>query len=360
MAAANAAAQRVSKSKGSPMARLNKLALIALSALALAPALPSVAAAQDKPLTKITFSLDFIPLGRHAPWYAAVVEGFYKQEGLDVSIIPSQGTAQTIQAIEAGTAQLGFTDVPRLVLARANGAKVKMVAVNYQKAPYAIFSLNTGANVTDAKQLEGLTLGSGAGSFSPKVIAGFMTQHKLDPNKLVISNVAPPARATALISGQVPAIEFFVMSKPGLEAAAKGKGAELRTFLLADHGLTLYSNGVVASEDYLAKNADVVKRFVHASLRGWQFALKNPQKAAEDQAKLVPSLDAAKSVAEIEVVKGLAVTPAVEKNGLGSFDQAEMKSSLDFMVKYVGVGDKPPAATDLYATGFLPATPIKP
>jgi len=39
-----------------------------------------------------------------------------------------------------------------------------------------------------------------------------------------------------------------------------------------------------------------------------------------------------------------------------------MKSSLDFMVKYVGVGvgDKPPAATDLYATGFLPATPIKP
>jgi NitT/TauT family transport system substrate-binding protein len=232
--------------------------------------------------------------------------------------------------------------------------------VNYQKAPYAIFSLNTGANVTDAKQLEGLTLGSGAGSFTPKVIAGFMTQHKLDPNKLVISNVAPPARATALISGQVPAIEFFVMSKPGLEAAAKGKGAELRTFLLADHGLTLYSNGVVASEDYLAKNADVVKRFVHASLRGWQFALKNPQKAAEDQAKLVPSLDATKSVAEIDVVKGLAVTPAVEKNGLGSFDPAEMKSSLDFMVKYVGVGDKPPAATDLYATGFLPATPIKP
>jgi NitT/TauT family transport system substrate-binding protein len=37
-----------------------------------------------------------------------------------------------------------------------------------------------------------------------------------------------------------------------------------------------------------------------------------------------------------------------------------MKSSLDFMVKYVGVGANPPAATDLYATGFLPATPIKP
>ena len=320
----------------------------------------SLAQAQDKQLTKLTFSLDFIPLGRHAPWYAAIAEGYYKDEGLDVSIIPSQGTAQTIQAVEAGTAQLGFTDVPSLVLARANGAKLKMVAVNYEKAPYAIFSLDPGANVTEAKQLQGLTLGSGAGSFTPKVIAGFMKQHGLDPDKLTISNVAPPARATALLSGQVPAIEFFVMSKPGLEAAAKDKGVMLRTFLLADHGLTLYSNGVVATDDYLAKNADVVKRFVRASLRGWQFALQNPEKAAQDQIKFVPSLNLKTSVAEIGVVKGLAVTPATEKNGLGWFDPAEMKASLDFMVKYVGVNGTPPAAADLYATGFLPSPPVKP
>lgn len=342
------------------MARLRGLMLTALSILMLAGALPLPASAQEKPPTKITFSLDFIPLGRHAPWYAAIAEGFYKEEGLDVSIIPSQGTAQTIQVVEAGTAQLGFTDVPSLVLARANGAKVKMVAVNYEKAPYAIFSLNPGANVTQAKQLEGLTLGSGAGSFTPKVIAGFMKQHGLDPSKLIISNIAPSARATALLSGQVPAIEFFVMSKPGLAAAARAKGVQLTTFLLADHGLTLYSNGIVATEDYLSKNPDVVKRFVRASLRGWQFALKNPKKAAEDEAKFVPSLDVAKSVDEIEVVKDLAVTPAVKEHGLGWFDPAEMKASLEFMVKYVGVGPHPPEAADLYATGFLPVPPIKP
>jgi len=40
--------------------------------------LAAPAAAQDKPLTKVTFSLDFIPLGRHAPWYAAIVEGYFK------------------------------------------------------------------------------------------------------------------------------------------------------------------------------------------------------------------------------------------------------------------------------------------
>ena len=94
--------------------------------------------------------------------------------------------------------------MPSLALARANGAKLKMVAVNYEKAPYAIFSLANGANVTKVKQLEGLTLGSGAGSFTPKIIRGFMAQHGLDPNTLKISNVAPSARASTLLSGQVP------------------------------------------------------------------------------------------------------------------------------------------------------------
>jgi NitT/TauT family transport system substrate-binding protein len=338
-------------------AALAKAAILAALTLAL-PATPS--AAQDKPLTKVVFSLDFIPLGRHAAWYAALAEGYFKDEGLDVSIIPSQGTAQVIQLVESGTAQLGFIDLPGLVLARGNGSKIKLVAVNYQKAPYAIFSLSTGGNVTTAKQLEGLTLGSGAGSFTPKVIAGFMAQKGLNPKKLSIANIAPPARAGALLTGKVPAIEFFVMSKPGLEKGAKDAHAELRTFLLGNEGLELYGNGIATTEDYLAKNPDVVKRFVRAGLKGWKFTFEHPDKAAADQIKYVPSLKPDVSVAEIGVVRELAVTPDTQAHGLGWFDPAKMKAGLDFMAKYVGIGGTAPKATDLYAEGFLPATPIKP
>ncbi len=332
----------------------------AIASALLAAALATPAAAQDKPLTKVIFSLDFIPLGRHAPWYAALSQGYFKDEGLDVSIIPSQGTAQTIQAVESGTANIAFVDVPSVVLARANGSKLKMVAVNYQKAPYAIFSLSNGANVTQPKQLEGLTLGSGAGSFTPKVIEGFMTQNGLDPSKLKITNVAPPARATTLLSGRVPAIEFFVMAKPGLEAGAKDAKTELRTFLLSDHGLELYSNGIAVTEDYLAKNADVVKRFVRAGLKGWKFALANPQKAADEQIKYVASLKPEITVAEISIVGDLAVTPEVKQHGFGWFDPAKMKSAVDFVTKYIGVTGTAPAVADVYATGLLPSPAITP
>src|SRR5690349_20012194 len=126
---------------------LSGVVLIVISALP--------AYAQEKPLTKVIFSLDINPEGRHAPWYAALAEGYFKDEGLDVSIIPSGGGAQSIQNVESGTATFGFMAIPGLALARAAGAKIKMVAVNYQKMPIAVFSLNPGANVTSAKQLEG-------------------------------------------------------------------------------------------------------------------------------------------------------------------------------------------------------------
>lgn len=344
------------------MKKLNRLALGALPALIAIAAIgaPTSALAQGKALTKITFSLDFIPLGRHAPWYAAVAQGYYKDEGLDVSIVPSHGTAQTIQAIESGTVQIGFTDVPSLILARAKGAKLKMVAVNYQKAPYAIFSLKKGADVTQTKQLEGLTLGSGAGSFTPKIIRGFMKERGLNPSSLKISNIAPSARASALLSKKVPSIEFYVMAKPGLEGAARAKHEELRTFLLADHGLKLYSNGIVTTDAYLAKHPEIVKGFVRASLRGWRFALRHPKKAVEDEIKFVPSLNLEKSVGEVAVDRNLAVTPDTKKHGLGWISPAKMKSSLEFISKNVGLGGAKVKASDIYSTGFLPRKPIEP
>ena len=209
-----------------------------IGAAMIAASLSSLAAvAQDKPPTKVVFSLDVNPQGRHAPWYAAVAEGFFREEGLDVSIIPSGGGAQSIQNVEAGTATMGFMAIPGLALARAAGAKIKMVAVNYQKMPIAVFSLNPGANVAAARQLEGLTLGSGSGSATPQILRGYMAQQGLDPDKLQIVDITPSARASALLTKNIASIEFFVMSKPGLSAAAKASGTELQTFLPGDHGL---------------------------------------------------------------------------------------------------------------------------
>lgn len=312
--------------------------------------------AQEK---KITFSLDFIILGRHAPFFVAVDKGFYKEEGLEVNIIPSQGTAQVIQNTESGIAQLGFVDVASLVVARASGSTVKVVSVLYQKSPLAYLSLDPGANLRSMKDFEGLTVGSTSGSYSTNIAWAMMRKKGLDPSKLKMEAIEPSARVAMFVARKVPAIDSYIMTVPGVSRAVKD--AKVVAFLLADHGLDLYSNGIGASEAYLKENPDVVKGFVRATLKGFQYAFKHPEEAAQIIQKHSKALNKDVILEELAIVKDLVVTPDVQKNGIGSFTAERMKSSVDWMVENGGFPkDKAPKVEDVYMTGFMPASPILP
>jgi NitT/TauT family transport system substrate-binding protein len=316
-----------------------------------------VFAADASAQTAVTFSLDFRALGRHAAWYVALDKGYYKQAGLDVTIIPSQGTAQAIQSVESGAAQFAFSDVAGLVAARANSAATaKMVAVIYQKAPYAIFSLRSGANLTKPEQLEGLEIASGAGSFTQKVIEAFMTERGLKPASVNFTNIDPSARVGMLASKNIKAIETFAMSKPGVVKAVGEQEAQM--FLLADHGLKLYSNGILVREAYLKSNPEQVRAFVKASLEGWRDALAAPKAAAEIVAKHIKALDPDVTLQEIAIVNDLVATPETRANGLGSIDPAAMEASVALIVR--NTGGATVAAKDVYDATFLPQPPIKP
>jgi len=333
---------------------MRKIAIAGLAG-AFATAL-GFAAAPAQAQTPITFSLDFRALGRHAAWFVALDKGYYKQAGLDVSIISGQGTAQAIQAIEAGTAQIAFSDVAGVVAARANGGSTaKMVSVIYQKAPYAIFSLRDGANVRSADQLAGLEIGSGAGSFTQKVIEAFMAQKGIKtPAKF--TNIDPSARVGMLAAKKIPAVETFVMTRPGVAKAVGSSNA--RTYLLANDGLVLYSNGIVVREDLIKSKPDVIKAFIAASLKGWKDMIAKPDEAADIVVKLNKGLEKDVVLEEIEIVSELVKTDVTEKRGLGAIDPEAMAASVSLILQTLP-GAKL-AAGDVYDATLLPATPVLP
>jgi NitT/TauT family transport system substrate-binding protein len=320
---------------------------------------PGHAQAQEKKLTDITFSLDFIVLGRHAPFYVAIDKGFYKEEGLNVNIVPAKGTAQGIQNVEAGIAQIGFTDVASLVVARAEGSTVKAVAVIYQKAPYCFFSLDPGANVRSIKDLVGLKVGSNTGSYITNIARAMMRNEGLDPNTLQMESIEPSARIAMLATRKIPAIDFFIITKPAMERAVKD--AKVVTFLFADHGLDLYSNGIGATEAYLKEHPDTVKAFVRATLKGYQYAFRHKAEAADIIQKYAKALNKDITIQELGIVEDLTVTPEVKKAGIGSFTPERMATSVKWMAENGGFpAEKAPKPADVYATGFLPAQPVLP
>jgi NitT/TauT family transport system substrate-binding protein len=306
----------------------------------------------------VKFTLDFIPLGRHAPWYVAVAKGYYKQEGLNVAIIPAKGTADSIRALDSGIVDLGFIDVPSLVAAGADTTSIRIVAVNYQQPPYSVFSLDPGANINRPQDMVGKEFSAGNASFIPRIHQAFMKQNGLDPATLKIVSIEPGALVAALAARKIQSIGLFAMSETAIRRAVKD--AEVRHMLLADHGLDIYANGIGAKEDFLQKNPDVVRRFVRASLRGWKDALAHPEEAAALQVQSVKALNPQIIAEELQVVRRLAVVPDTQKNGLGHVDPDKFRRTVEFVNANFEVSGRRFTPQEVYRPGFLPQEPIRP
>ncbi len=328
------------------------IAVGGLTALLLAPL---VAFGQER---DVKFTLDFIALGRHAPWYVALAKGYYKEEKLNVTIIPSKGTADAIRALESESSEFAFVDVPSLVAGGGGGSSIRIVAVNYQKPPYCVFSLNPGANVRAPKDMAGLQFGSSTASFVPRIHMAFMQMHGVDPSTLKIVNIDGSARVPMLVARKVEAIDLFVMSEPSIRRAVKD--AEPHCMLLGDHGLDIYSNSIGVREDFLKREPEVVRGFVRAALRGWKDALANPEEAAKLQKQYLKALDEQIIADEMRILKRLTVVPDTEKNGLGAMNREKMQRTVDFINKNVEVQGAKRTVDDIMVEGFLPKEPIRP
>jgi NitT/TauT family transport system substrate-binding protein len=329
--------------------------LIAVVALAAHSMIPAAGIAQERDLK---FTLDFIPLGRHAPWYVALAKGYYKEEGLNVSIASARGTADSIRSLDSGAADVGFIDIPSLVAAGADNSSIRMVAVNYQLPPYSVFSINPGANITRPQDMVGKEFSAGNASLIPRIHQAFMKQNGLDPSTLKIVNLDPGSLVAALAARRIQSIGLFAMSETAIKRAVQD--GEVKHMLLADHGLDIYANGIGVRDDFLAKNPDSVRRFVRASLRGWKDALANPEEAAQLQAQMVKTLNPTVIAEELQVVRRLAVVPDTQKNGLGWIDRDKLKRTVDFVNANIEVAGRRFSADDIYREGYLPQEAIRP
>src|SRR5712691_10925489 len=125
---------------------------------------PAIAAAE-----KINFQLDWIAYGRHAPYYAALEKGFYRQRDLDVSIAQGRGTLQSIRTLVAGQSQFVFLDIGVMLSVRAKeGAPIKALACMYQRTPHTLFYMKN-KGIAKPKDLEGKTIAFSPGD-SPKLM----------------------------------------------------------------------------------------------------------------------------------------------------------------------------------------------
>lgn len=305
------------------------------------------AAAKSAEPKRVNFALDWIVSGRHAPWFVALEKGFYAEEGLSVTISRGYGATDTIKRVTVGNVEIGFCSSVPVILARAEGHKVKTVAIIYARNPMAYFSLKT-TGITKPKDLEGRSIGAEAGDSHRVLFPAFAAANGIDPAKVTFVTMSAAAKTQMLLTGKVDAIGNFIMQRPILEREAR----EIGIMPWADYGLDFIGNGVIARDEYITQQEETIRKFLAASVRGFRYAFANLDEATKILLKHDPILDADITRKEIEILKGLVVTEATEKHGIGYATREQIKHAIDLM-RYYKL-ERQIEASELHTNNYLP------
>lgn len=298
---------------------------------------------------KILFQLDWIPFGRHAPYYAALENGFYSEKGLDVTIAQGRSTIQGIRTLVAGQSQFIFQDIAVMLSVRATeGAKIKALACMYQKTPHTLFYIK-GPSITKPKDIEGKKIAFTPGDSPRRMFPAFAKASGIDEAKVSWLSVDPNSKNAVLLNHQAEGMVTYLFTLPVLQKAAQ-KGDEVGAFVYGDFGADFYSNGIGAMEDYIKEKPVVAKNFVQATMQGLRFTLDHPKEAVAMLKKHQPQTDEEVALKEVEILRDLS--RAKELKVLGSMTQEKMQETQDLMIKYMDL-KTPVNINEAFSNEFL-------
>jgi NitT/TauT family transport system substrate-binding protein len=297
--------------------------------------------------TPVTFQLNWTAGGPNAGFAAAAAEGYYKQAGLDVTIVQGNGSANTAQLVASGRAQLAYADAVAVSQLIAKGAPMRIVATIYQSNPNEVSALKK-TGIKSLKDLVGKKVGVPAGSSQTTMLPLLLKANGLKESDMQMINMPVAAMVPSLLQGQVDAI---LGSMDAYQIQLEQQGAELDNFRFADFGVPTVSTSIFASNSFIKDNPDLLKKFIAASLKGWSFALDNPDKTVKHVKSIFPDVNEKLATAELA-----AITPLFCSGGakfIGKAEDAHWTRTQDLLseVKLLPEGQDPKS---YYTNEFLP------
>jgi NitT/TauT family transport system substrate-binding protein len=317
----------------------------------------SLAGAAAQETSRIRFTLDWKYQGIHSYVFWAQEKGYFKAEGLDVDVDQGTGSAATVTRIATGTYDAGFGDMNAIIQLAGTkpGEQPIMVYMIYNKPPFALITKSS-SPIKTLKDVVGRTMGTPAGGSAGQLFAPLAKINGIDPAKVPVLNMQPQLQEQMLLNGQVDfSAVFTVTSYVNLIAMKVDPDKDIRWIFYSDHGIDLYSNGIMVSQKLLREKPKAVAGLVRALNRALMDTAAAPDAAIALMMKTEPLMNAMLEKQRlIYAFKTHFVTPETNEIGMGDIKEERMARGIKLLVETYGLASTPTVA-NVFDRSFLPA-----
>lgn len=243
----------------------------------------------DKPkeLREVQLMLDWSANTNHTGLFAARDLGYYEEEGLDVKIVqPGAGGSDALVA--SGKADFGVSYQEGVTLARTQGVPLVSIAAVIQHNTSG-FAAPVDRNIKKAADFEGKAYGGWGSPVEEAVMKSIMEQDNADVSKVKIINMGDADYFTAVKRDIDFAWIFYAWT--GIEAKLRGDDLDMIYVKDYSEALDYYTPVLVTNEKMINEDPELVKAFMRATAKGYDYAIKQPEEAAALLSKAVPELD---------------------------------------------------------------------
>ncbi len=219
---------------------------------------------------QVSVGLRWMHQFQFAGYYAAVDQGFYEQENLDVTLVEGSPSTNTIDRVLDNDLDFGVAN-GELILERLRGKPVVALSAIFQNSPSVLLTLES-SGIESAAELKGKSIMTLDGNIGPEFLS------MLSKSGVGISDVNIIQSSFSLqdlINGKVDAFNSYLPNEP---FQLQKLGIDYHTLNPQELGIDFYSDFLFTSQELIDTRPKMVEAFRRATLKGWRYAITNPER----------------------------------------------------------------------------------
>jgi NitT/TauT family transport system substrate-binding protein len=289
------------------------------------PGAPAAGGGQKK-LDAVRFRMSWLPSSEYAGIISAVNNGYYRDQGIDCRIDPGGVGFPPLQLVASGADEFGLVGGDTLLVGRSRGIPVRAIATEFQASPQVFFARKS-SGITSPLQFPGHTVGIKVGKTAETMYRAMIGSLHINPNS--IKTVPIRAGMQEFYAGKVDVWPGFIFDEA---ADAEAHGIPINIIHPEQYGVKLYSDAIFTTDQMISSKPDLVKRFLTATQKGWEWAGDHPDQALQIVLKTYPDLDPVHEKVRLAGSLPLIVgSPSHGVRPIGKMDPAVWKSTYDML-----------------------------